>query len=46
MMYRLKEGTLSPRFGIDSPLKMFFFPLGINEMVLWVVGRSQVLTAA
>ena len=46
MMYRLKEGALSPRFGIDSSLKMCFFPLGIKEMVLWVVGRSYVLTAA
>ena len=39
-MYRLKEGAFSPQNGIDSPLLMFFFPLGINEMVLWVVGRS------
>ena len=27
-------------------LDVFFFPLGIKEMVLWVVGRSYVLTAA
>ena len=23
-MYRLKEGTFSPRLGIDSPFQMFF----------------------
>ena len=45
MMYRLKEGALSPRFGIDSPLKMCFFPLGIKEMVLWVVGHSYQVCA-
>ena len=28
MMYRLKEGAPSPRFGIDSPLKMCFFSVG------------------
>ena len=44
MMYRLKVGALSPRFGIDSPLKMCFFPLGIKEMVLWVIGRSYFRT--
>ena len=38
-MYRLKEGTFSPRFGIDSPF-LDVFLLGNNEMVPWIVGHS------
>ena len=40
MMYRLKEGALSPRFGIDFP-----FFVGNKRIVLKIAGLFQVLTA-
>ena len=42
LMYRLKEGTFSRDLEV-TPLLDVFFPLGINEMVLWIVGHFQVL---
>ena len=44
LMYRLKEGALSPRRRIDYPFSNFFV-VGNKRIVLKIAGSFQVLTA-
>ena len=43
---QVERGRSFPAIRNQLPSLDGFFPLGIKEMVLWVVGRSYVLTAA
>ena len=43
---QVERGRSFPAIRNRLPSLDVFFPLGIKEMVLWVVGRSYVLTAA
>ena len=43
---QVEGGRSFPAIRNRLPSLDVFFPLGLKEMVLWVVGRSYVLTAA